>query len=263
MNAMRPLALSRRTSTAAALLILAIVLGLVVIYILAVTPVSDWHAPHAGPRNDHRVALAAVIDSLPYRRAAPVLKVEAVSPEPGDTGTFHSVDELRLSVGNSAPLILRYQHDGVPIPIPGPQYPVGDKNVLLLGWSSYGGGTETIHALLLHVEKDRVTLQRELKLTTTRASSALLIRRAGSDSILLGVPEPNGSPRNEDEWSLVLGPGKVEHLDLLQVRKFLSVVEERRNTDALYSPPFQSAPYPQRVAWILVSTDGFALTRSR
>jgi len=91
MNAMRPLALSRRTSTAAALLILAIVLGLVVIYILAVTPVSDWHAPHAGPRNDHRVALAAVIDSLPYRGAAPVLKVEAVSPEPGDTGTFHSV----------------------------------------------------------------------------------------------------------------------------------------------------------------------------
>ena len=64
-------ALSRRTSTAAALLILTTVLGLVVVYIIAVTPVSDWYAPHAGPGNYHRVALAAVIEDLERHNVLP------------------------------------------------------------------------------------------------------------------------------------------------------------------------------------------------
>jgi hypothetical protein len=62
---------SRRTSLATALLVLAIVLCLVVIYFIAVTPASDWHAPHAGPRNYQRVALAAVIEDLERHNVLP------------------------------------------------------------------------------------------------------------------------------------------------------------------------------------------------
>ncbi|HVT17312.1 MAG TPA: hypothetical protein VHQ90_14180 [Thermoanaerobaculia bacterium] len=195
---------------------------------------------------------------------APILKAEVVSPEPGSTGTLHFAPELRLSVGSSAPLILRSDLEtGRLVPIPGPQYPIGDHHVLLLGWSSYGSGMETIHALLLHVENDRVILQRELALTTDRSSSALLIRRDGLDTILLGIPE-RGPSHNEDEWSLVFGAAKVERLDSGQIRKLPFVAEKMRSTDLLYTPPFQSVPHRERFAWLSVSTNGFTLlTRAR
>jgi hypothetical protein len=196
---------------------------------------------------------------------APVLKVDAVSSA-GDTGTYHYVDELRLSVGGSAPLMLRsdVKNDRL-VPIPGPQYPIGDEHVLLLGWSSYGGGMETIHALLLHVEDHRVILHRELLLTTARTDSVLLIRRDAPDTVLLGIPEWSGGRlHEEDEWALVLGPAKAEHLDAGQVRSLPFVAVTRRTTDLLYAPPFQAAPYPPRVTWLAVSTKGFALsTRTR
>src|SRR5258708_718362 len=151
---------------------------------------------------------------------APILKVEAVAAKPHDTGTVHDGGELRLSVaGSSAPLILRSDpKSGRLVPIPGPQYPIGGEHVLLLGWSSSGSGMETIHALLLHVENDRVILQRELSLTTDRHNAALLIRRGGRrDTILLGIPEWSAA-HNEDEWSLVFCPAKVERLDSGPIR---------------------------------------------
>src|SRR5258708_2566967 len=98
--------------------------------------------------------------------AAPMLRVETVSPT--GTGTTHYADELRLSVGASVPLVLKTQLGGKLIPLPGPQYRIDDSHVVLLGWSSYGGGMQTIHALLAHLEDGRITLQRELTLTTSR-----------------------------------------------------------------------------------------------
>src|SRR6266851_1397649 len=68
--------------------------------------------------------------------AAPILKIEAVSPDSSSTGTLHYVDELRLSVGSYAPLIFKSELNGKLIPVPGPQYPIDDAHVLLLGWSS-------------------------------------------------------------------------------------------------------------------------------
>jgi hypothetical protein len=193
------------------------------------------------------------------------LKVKVVSPPAGSTGTSHYVDELRLSVGGSAPLILRSDLDtGRLIPIPGPQYTVGDEHLLLLGWSSYGSGMQTIHALLLRVANDLVILQRELELTTSRLESALLIRRDGPDTILLGIPMFMliTRPQDDDDMdprSLVFGPAKVDQLDSAQIQNLSYVAETQRNGDLLYSPPFQNAAFPQRVAWLSVGKDGFAL----
>jgi hypothetical protein len=85
--------------------------------------------------------------------AAAILKVEIAAPAQGSTGTMHYADELRLSAGRSGPLILKSElSSGKLIPLPGPQYRIDDSHVLLLGWSSHGGGMQTIHALLVHLE---------------------------------------------------------------------------------------------------------------
>src|SRR3981189_1560788 len=107
------------------------------------------------------LCLAASLLVLPHTAMADaVLKVEAAAPVPGSSGTMHFVDELRLSVGSSAPLILKPEPGGKLIPVPGPQYRIDDSHILLLGWSSYGGGMQTIHALLVQVDNGTVTLQR-------------------------------------------------------------------------------------------------------
>jgi hypothetical protein len=188
-----------------------------------------------------------------------VLKVEAAAPVPGSSGTMHFVDELRLSVGSSAPLILKSESaSGKLIPVPGPQYRIDDSHILLLGWSSYGGGMQTIHALLVQVDNGTVTLQRELMLTAARTASALIVRRDGLSEIRLGVGEPTIRMLSERDWLLVFGPDSDQRLDIAQIRKLAFAAEAKREADTLYAPPFQNARFPARVTWLSVSASGFA-----
>lgn len=191
--------------------------------------------------------------------AAPPLKVEVTAPVPGSSGTMHFVDELRLSVGSSAPLILKSEPaSGKLIPVPGPQYRIDDSHILLLGWSSYGSGMQTIHALLVQVDNGNVTLQRELTLTTARTTSVLVVRRDGPSEIRLGVGEPDARMLGERDWLLIFGPGSDQRLDMAQIRKLAFAAEAKRGADTLYAPPFQNARFPARVAWLSVSANGFA-----
>lgn len=190
--------------------------------------------------------------------AVPILKVEVAAPAPGSSGTMHFVDEMRLSVGASAPLVLKTDPGTKLIPIPGPQFQIDDTHILLLGWSSYGGGMQTIHALLVQVENDRVTLQRELTLTTARTASVLIVRRDGPNEIRLGVGEPDGRLHDENDLLLVLGPAKDERLNIGQIRKLAFAAEAKREADTLYAPPFQNARFPARITWLSVSARGFA-----
>jgi len=207
------------------------------------------------------LCMAASLLISPHGKAqtgtAPVLKVETAWPK--GTGTTHYADELRLSAGASAALVLKTDPGGGKlIPVPGPQYPVDDTHVLLLGWSSYGGGMQTIHALLLRVENDTVTLQRELMLTMARNASALIVRRDGPNQIRLGIGEPAARMLSERDWLLVFGPDSDQWLDVAQIRKLTFATEAKRETDALYGPPFQNGSFPARVAWFSVSASGFA-----
>jgi hypothetical protein len=205
------------------------------------------------------LCLAASLLVSPHTAMADaVLKVEAAAPVPGSSGTMHFVDELRLSVGSSAPLILKPEPGGKLIPVPGPQYRIDDSHILLLGWSSYGGGMQTIHALLVQVDNGTVTLQRELMLTAARTASALIVRRDGLSEIRLGVGEPAGRLLSERDWLLVFGPNSDQRLDMAQIRKLSFAAEAKRDADTLYAPPFQNARFPARVAWLSVSASGFA-----
>ena len=202
---------------------------------------------------------AALLLSAPGKAqtgAAPMLKVESLAPT--GTGTTHYAVEMRLSTGASEPLILRTQPGGKLIPVPGPQYPIDDSHVLLLGWSSYGGGMQTLHALLVQVDNSGVKLQRELTLTAARMASPLIVRRDEPNGLLLGVGEPGPRLFNEGDWSLVLGPTKEDHLDIGRIRKLAFVTEAKREADELYAPPFQNAGFPARVTWLSVSAGGFA-----
>ena len=203
--------------------------------------------------------LAASLIVSPYGAmadAVPILKVEVAAPAPGSSGTMRFVDELRLSVGASAPLALKTDPGTKLVPIPGPQYRIDDTHILLLGWSSYGGGMQTIHALLVQVENDRVTLQRELTLTTARTASVLIVRRDGPNEI--GVGRPAGRLHDENDWLLVFGPAKDQRLNITQIRKFAFAAEAKREADTLYAPPFQNAHFPARITWLSVSASGFA-----
>jgi hypothetical protein len=176
-------------------------------------------------------------------RAELVLKIETIDVPWGETGTYHYVEELRLSAGPSAPLVLRtsFEHD-VFAPIPGPQYPLGDRHVLLLGWSSTGAGAETLHALVLEVGPTGVHLRRHVTMTRSRGDSVLIVRRVAPAEILLGFldpgpPEGNG---NDQDYSLVLGTSRKERLSWPQVGKLVYVTTEPRPTDYFYAPPFGS-----------------------
>jgi hypothetical protein len=206
------------------------------------------------------LGIAATLLASPHGRAqtgpAPILKIETVSPT--GTGTTHYAVELRLSAGASTPLVLKTDPGGKLVPVPGPQYRIDDSHVLLLGWSSYGGGMQTLHAMLLQIENGGVKLQRELMLTAARMAAPLIVRRNEPDELLLGIGEPGNRLFSERDWLLVLGPTTEERLDIAQIRKLAFVAEQKRETDALYAPPVQNAHFPARIAWLSVSASGFA-----
>ena len=207
------------------------------------------------------ICLAASLLISPPGKAqtgtTPVLKVDTVWPI--GTGTMLYADELRLSAGASAALLLKTDPaSGKLIPVPGPQYAVDATHVLLLGWSSHGGGMQTLHALLLHVENNTVTLRRELTLTAARIASALIVRRDGPNQIRLGIGEPAARMLSERDWLLAFGPDNDQRLDIAQLRKLAFATESKREADALYAPSSQNAQFPARVAWFSVSAGGFA-----
>jgi hypothetical protein len=186
---------------------------------------------------------------------APTVEVDFRSTQ---GGTHHFADELRLSAAGQTPLILKSDIAADRLqPLPGPQFPIGNDHVLLLGVSSYGSGMESLHALLLQIANGQVTLQQELRLTSTRASSVLLVRRAGADTILLGIPERIDCG-NEPEACLAYGPAKTGRLDAHQIEELRFVAEDRHETDLVFSWPFEK-PYPERVGWLSVTRDGVAV----
>jgi hypothetical protein len=210
------------------------------------------------------------------RAQAPALKVEAIPiPETEDTGTYHGLAELRLSSGHGTPLVLRDRNDGEQIPFPGPQFSMGREHVLLLGWSSVGSGTNTLHALLLHLTPEAVVLEHNLKVTLARRQAVLVVRRVAPDALLLGIPEW-WKVGGGIETSLVVGKGWGESTREQRARALRFVATETRSTDAHYDPPFflaarlaplgraaggplSSVPeLPERVAWLRVTRDGLA-----
>jgi hypothetical protein len=253
-------------------------------------PPRPRNAPRVAPTPAREAPQAPNGASMPSRTGDPGgggdghpssverLKVDVIPLEEGGV-TYHGVQELRLSVGTSAPLVLREpEDDEMPVPIPGPEHAIGTSHVLLLGWSSTGNGTLDLHALLLRLDPDGVVLEHNLKLTMLRSRAVLVLRRRDSDTMLLGIPDwRTGDGPGYFETSLVLGTGWQENLREVNAEDLQFVAPELRPADAYY-PAYRPAiielvrqhpewrartipEVPAKVAWVEVTSDGFTWVR--
>jgi len=172
---------------------------------------------------------------------------------------MHFAEELTLSIGSARPLTL----EGGFLPIPGPSLRLPGSRFALLGWSSTGSGMQAIHVFLLGVHDGAVRRLAYLTIETDRPNSALLVRHNPDGSLVLGLPRPPAQfLHNEDEWSLVVGPGG-RTLSIAEIRRLTYKAVAVRPEDLFYSPPFQLAPRPTSVSWIAITPQGFSLARAR
>ncbi|HJU40314.1 MAG TPA: hypothetical protein VJ724_12125 [Tahibacter sp.] len=193
--------------------------------------------------------------------APPVLRIEAQTTVQ-DTGTMRYVDRLSLRYGVAELVLASNEADGVLRPVPGPQYPIGNEHVLLFGWSSWGGGMTTLHAMLFLADGDRLALVSALTLTGERAGTAFVARRDGAARVLIGIAEPSAVVHEPREWALTIGAGNA--LDIDAIRQLPFVDTRHRADDALYAPnrlrrSNDDPASPARVAWISSTPQGFTI----
>lgn len=121
-----------------------------------------------------------------------------------DTGSMHYADSVSIE-SNYGALELVSQLDETSddfaiAPIVEHQIPVGSDGFLLLGWYSFGEGMQTIDALYVQVESDRLRIRDRLTYTADRRHAALLVQdRFG---LSLGLPLPSAEVHNPDMWEI-------------------------------------------------------------
>ena len=174
-----------------------------------------------------------------FLAATVALRVDMV-PRDETTGTTHHAEKLTLSIGDATPLVLENEP-----PLPGPSFQLADGRFLLLGWSSYGAGMQSIHAFVFGVRNGEVVLDRELVVTTDRVNAGVVVRGAR-----IGIPEP---PRdfvhNAEDWAVSHGHA-CPVFDLAGMRELDYEPFVKRKGDVFYKPPKQDAPFPAQVSWV-------------
>jgi hypothetical protein len=192
--------------------------------------------------------------------AKPALNVQATYRE-GRTGTMHFAETLTLSIAGSRPLQIPRTNIrmGSYLPIPGPSFRLPDGRFILLGWSSSGGGMETIHALLVGDRAGAVTVFDHLIYDTDRFHATVLVRTEPDGSVLIGVSEPLDRLHDEEDWSLQYGLRRKHRLLIAAIRKLAFETITSRSDDVFYAPPFNATLRTGRVAWVHVASSGFGL----
>jgi hypothetical protein len=183
-----------------------------------------------------------------------VLRVQESQDE---AGNMHYAERVEVSSGRGRPLVLVTDVEkGVLAPLVGRQVPVGQRHALLLGWSSWGAGMETVQAILVRVDPDGVVLQDRLELTTDRSSAGVLLRTDGG-RVRIGVPRPAEPAHHGEDWALSFAGRR---LDLAGIRSLRYA--PRTGADAAaacYCPPLDIEPPGAEgpIAWFLAGEAGF------
>lgn len=195
----------------------------------------------------------------------PELKIEAIIPDFSEGGTMRYSNELKLSVGDSEPLILKSDIENSElVPTPGFQLPIGANHVLLFGKSSWGGGMVNFHALLFKIEKGRISQKSQFQLTLDRTHASLLVRRIDPDQIRIGIFEPISPFHDDLEWRLALGSGKRRRLGIEQIQNLPYATETIQSTDIVYASAFRDEKrMTKRVAWISANENGFKILKRK
>lgn len=164
------------------------------------------------------------------------------------TGTWHLADELVISTARGTLRLKTREGDDGPqeaLPLLEEIYPLGDHRWIVVGWSSFGEGMQTVHAWLV----DGTSAPRivdKLEWTTDRTHSGIVID--ATSKVRIGIPLPVRSSETDDpdgertlhnrlDWELVHGK-RTFRLD--QVAK-LRTTEHHVMSVHAYTPPFQDS----------------------
>lgn len=149
------------------------------------------------PRSTSTATPAELVFDGP--RSGCALHVSSTGPE-GETGTMHYAERVVLSVGPGAPVELTTDVEaGTLAPIVERAIDLGGA-YLVLGWSSWGGGTQTNTALI--VESGRcggLTLVDRLDVVSSRSIAGLLV---DPSTPAIGIPT---RLRSDPELAVTLG----------------------------------------------------------
>ena len=174
-----------------------------------------------------------------------------------DTGTMHYAERLEVFSGRGRPLVFVTDVEkGVLAPLVERQVPVAPRHFLLLGWSSWGGGMETVQALLVRADPGGVVLRDRLELTTDRASAGVLLRTDGG-RVRIGIPRPAERVHAPEDWELSVA-GRM--LDLAGIRSLRYAARTGADAAAApYCPPLGVEPPGAQgaIAWFLADESGF------
>lgn len=179
------------------------------------------------------------------------LTVKQVS---GSGGTMHLAEKTVISCGRcGAPLALRSAAliDHV--------LDVGEKRYLLLGWSSGGSGTQSVHVLLVHVGPGGPELIDELQWYSTRGEAGILLAST-PQGWRVGFPQlPTGDEEYDQDYGSSLKLGAKEYRKASHMAKtgFFKPVSAGLVAFAYCPPSGKGMRLHGHAGWLRVTATGF------
>jgi len=165
------------------------------------------------------------------------------------TGTYHEATRLELHTAKARSS--REQPDLETLP----QLPLIEKALaidpdhwLLIGWSSTGGGMETMVAWIVAASGAKLRVTDELYWTSDRAHSGLAIE-SQMGKLRVGIPElPDDAVHDREDWALRIGNKAIAFPKLKYVT----------SASKLFAPPLEEARESKaRIAWFAATGEKF------
>jgi hypothetical protein len=137
---------------------------------------------------------------------------------------------------------------------------LGERRYLLLGWASGGSGRQSLHVLLIHVGPTGPRLVDELKWSTTRSESGVLLTST-PQGWRIGIPQPTiGDEEYEQDYGTRLSFKSLKGRDGMQLFKAGFFKAPPPGLVAFgYAPPFRHGIRARSVGWVRATASGFAL----
>jgi len=202
--------------------------------------------------------LIALLAAAPQPADATRLQIDVTMPAEA-TGTMHYAEEVTIRLPGGPPLSFHDASMGLH-PIFNDQIPLGDGRWLVLGWSSTGGTDQTLTAMLIEGQGNRLSVAHTLSFTSSRGDSVLLVRRSASGA-RIGITAPFHWPRDstiEDPWALRYDTRTLARSSALRMKPDpISAAGAADHVYPLTSPPPRIPA--QGVLWIDVGRGGFSL----
>lgn len=170
----------------------------------AASSVTVFATPADAAQAERIASTDGLLASFKARTAADCrpLAVEVHMPAYA-TGSMHYAEELLLRAGDDETRLATDVARDVLAPIASPPLLLRGCRYLVVGWTSAGGSTSTIHALIVDASSHGVRLLDHLRVTGKRARGGIVVReRDGRAWIGVPGPDPSETADDPDGWRL-------------------------------------------------------------